>query len=88
MKTICLALDRDHQLNIPIGAVLRLEPMPDEDGQIIGYWIIDDATDEPLDLVSARVRARRLRERLGGKRSAPRYAASPEPTGLRLGAVE
>ena len=50
MKTICL--DRDQELNIPVGAVIRLKAMPDEDGQIIGYWIIDDVTDEPLDLVS------------------------------------
>ena len=53
MKTICLALDRDHDLNLPIGAVLRLKAMVDEDdGQIVGYWVIDDATGEPLDLVS------------------------------------
>ena len=50
MKTICL--DRDQELNIRVGAVIRLKAMPDEDGQIIGYWIIDDVTDEPLDLVS------------------------------------
>jgi hypothetical protein len=53
MKTICLALDRDQELNIPVGAVLRLKAMHDEDGQIVGYWVIDDATGEPLDLVSA-----------------------------------
>ena len=52
MKTICLALDRDHDLNLPIGAALRLKPMVDEDGQIVGYWVIDDATGEALDLVS------------------------------------
>ena len=53
MKTICLALDHDHELDLPVGAVLRLSPMRDDDGQVFGYWIIDDATDEPLDLVSA-----------------------------------
>jgi hypothetical protein len=53
MKTICLALDRDHELDLPIGAVLRLKPMVDDDGQVFGYWVIDDATGEPLDLVSA-----------------------------------
>jgi hypothetical protein len=53
MKTICLALDRDHDLDLPIGAVLRLKPMIDDDGQIVGYWIIDDRSGEPLDLVSA-----------------------------------
>jgi hypothetical protein len=53
MKTICLALDRDQELNIPVGAVLRLKAMVDEDDWIVGYWVIDDATDEPLDLVSA-----------------------------------
>jgi hypothetical protein len=52
MKTICLALDRDHDLDLPIGAVLRLKPMIDDDGQIVGYWIID-RSGEPLDLVSA-----------------------------------
>ena len=53
MKTICLALDRDHELDLPVGAVLRLAPMVDEDGQIFAYWIIDDRSGEPLDLVSA-----------------------------------
>ena len=53
MKTICLALDGDHELDLPIGAVLRLKPMVDDDGQVFGYWVIDDATGEPLDLVSA-----------------------------------
>jgi hypothetical protein len=52
MKTICLALG-DHELDIPVGAVIRLKRMVDEDGQIVGYWVIDDATDEPLDVVSA-----------------------------------
>ena len=50
MKTICLALDQE--LDIPVGAVLRLAPMVDEDGQIVGYWVIDDRSGEPLDLVS------------------------------------
>jgi hypothetical protein len=51
MKTNCLALDQE--LDIPVGAVLRLKPMVDDDGQMFGYWVIDDATGEPLDLVSA-----------------------------------
>jgi hypothetical protein len=51
-KTLELALDRDQELDLPIGAVLRLKPMLNDDGRIVGYWIIDDATDEPLDLVS------------------------------------
>ena len=33
-------------------------------------------------------RVLRLRERLGGEEDPAPYAASPEPTGLRLGAVE
>ena len=55
MKTICLALDRDRdrELDLPIGAVLRLKAMVDDDGQVFGYWVIDDATGDPLDLVSA-----------------------------------
>jgi hypothetical protein len=51
MKTIRLALD--HDLDLPIGAVLRLKPMRDEDGQVFAFWIIDDPTGEPLDLVPA-----------------------------------
>ena len=35
-----------------------------------------------------RQRVLRLRERLGGEEDPAPYAASPEPTGLRLGAVE
>jgi hypothetical protein len=51
MKNICLALDQDP--NIRVGAVLRVAPMRDDDGQVIGYWIIDDRSGEPIDLVSA-----------------------------------
>ena len=51
MKTLCLALDRDHQLDLPVGTVVRLAPMRDDDGSIIGVWVINDVTDEALDLV-------------------------------------
>jgi hypothetical protein len=53
MKTIDLVLDRDHPLDLPVGAILRLAPMRDEDGVLFAYWVIDDATGEPLDLVAA-----------------------------------
>jgi hypothetical protein len=51
MKTLELVFDRDHHPDIPVGAVLRIKPMHDLDGRLLGYWLIDDATDEPLDLV-------------------------------------
>ena len=53
MKTICLTLDRDQELNIPVGAVIRLAPVVDEDGQLFAYWIVDDRSGEALDLVAA-----------------------------------
>lgn len=53
IMNIELVLDRDQELNIPVGSVLRLAPMRDEGGQVFAYWIIDDRSGEPLDLVSA-----------------------------------
>jgi hypothetical protein len=53
LKTICLALDGDHQLDIRAGSIIRLAPVVDEDGALFAFWIIDDRSGEPLDLVSA-----------------------------------
>jgi hypothetical protein len=53
MKTLELALPEGQELDLPVGVVVRLAPMRDENGQIFAYWVIDDATDDPLDLVPA-----------------------------------
>ena len=39
--------------DIPVGTVIRLAPVVDEHGVLFAYFIIDDATGEALDLVSA-----------------------------------
>lgn len=56
MKPIRLELvfDDDHHLpDIPLGAIIRIAPMRDENDRIFCHWVIDDATGEPLDLVAA-----------------------------------
>ena len=73
-----LALDGDHDLDLPIGAVLRLKPMRDDDGQVFAYWVIDDRSGEPLDLVSAESVRRHSRIAAGGRDGAPVSAHLPE----------
>lgn len=49
-----LELILDQHLDIPVGAILRLEPIfDDDDGSIFAYWIIDDRTGDILKMALA-----------------------------------
>lgn len=54
MKTVELIAGDPELANIPVGAVVRFEPLREpEDGAVLAYRVVDDRTGEHLGLVFA-----------------------------------